>query len=47
MEEKIGQTHGPSVIGTGDFLVSPSLQTLAILRHRHHVLTLMKIENII
>ena len=26
MEEKIGQTHGPSVIGTGDFLVSPSLQ---------------------
>ena len=34
MEEKIGQTHGPSVIGTGDFLVSPSLQTLAVLRHR-------------
>ena len=34
MEEKIGQTHGLSVIGTGDFLVSPSLQTLAVLRHR-------------
>ena len=47
MEEKIGQTHGPSVIGTGDFLVSPSLQRQRHLTNSQQILLQNKVVEMI